>query len=168
MVEVVWDDAAGFRDGWKDKTDPIEPQLALSVGFMLIDTSDHIILASDTDERGAHNGRTQIPRGMVKNIKIFKYLKILKSKLGLLVSFGRNSLNSLWWKSSAVIGATAISDFVWARYIASISLGGPMVAGLWAAATIVLGAYIVVSYVGDRRLILPAGIGAFIGTYLAV
>lgn len=72
MVEVVWDDAAGFRDGWKDKTDPIEPQLALSVGFLIVDAPDHIILASDTDERGAHNGRTQIPRGMVKRIKILK------------------------------------------------------------------------------------------------
>ena len=72
MVEVVWDDAAGFRDGWKDKTDPIEPQLALSVGFLIVDAPDHIILASDTDERGAHNGRTQIPRGMVKRIKILR------------------------------------------------------------------------------------------------
>lgn len=72
MVEVVWDDAAGFRDGWKDKTDPIEPQLALSVGFLIVDTPDHIVLASDTDERGAHNGRTQIPRGMVRRIKILR------------------------------------------------------------------------------------------------
>ena len=72
MVEVVWDDAAGFKDGWKDKTDPIEPQLALSVGFLIVDDTDHIILASDTDERGAHNGRTQIPRGMVKKIKILR------------------------------------------------------------------------------------------------
>lgn len=72
MVEVIWDDAAGFRDGWKDKTDPIEPQLAVSVGFLIVDTPDHIILASDTDERGAHNGRTQIPRGMVKRIKTLR------------------------------------------------------------------------------------------------
>lgn len=72
MVEVVWDDAAGFRDGWKDKMDPIEPQLALSVGFLIVDTPDHIIIAGDTDERGAHNGRTQIPRGMVRKIKILR------------------------------------------------------------------------------------------------
>jgi hypothetical protein len=72
MVEVIWDDAAGFRDGWKDKTDPIEPQLALSAGFLIVDDVDHIILASDTDERGAHNGRTQIPRGMVKSIRIMR------------------------------------------------------------------------------------------------
>jgi hypothetical protein len=78
MVEVIWDDAAGFRDGWKDKTDPIEPQLALSVGFLLIDTPDHIIIAGDTDERGAHNGRTQIPRGMVKQIKILKKKDVKK------------------------------------------------------------------------------------------
>lgn len=72
MVEVIWDDAAGFKDGWKDKPDPIEPQLALSVGFVIVDTTDHIILASDTDDRGAHNGRTQIPRGMVRKIKVLR------------------------------------------------------------------------------------------------
>lgn len=72
MVEVIWDDAAGFRDGWKDKIDPLEPQLALSVGFLIVDVAEHIVLASDTDERGAHNGRTQIPRGMVKKMKVLR------------------------------------------------------------------------------------------------
>lgn len=72
MVEVIWDDAAGFRDGWKDKIDPLEPQLALSVGFLIADTADHIVIAGDTDERGAHNGRTQIPRGMVRKMKVLR------------------------------------------------------------------------------------------------
>jgi hypothetical protein len=44
----------------------------------------------------------------------------------------------------------------------------PMEAATWAAMVIVLGAFIVVSYVHDKRLIIPAAIGAFIGTYFAV
>lgn len=72
MVEVIWDDAAGFRDGWKDKLDPLDPQLAISVGFLIVDGPDHIVIAGDTDERGAHNGRTQIPRGMVKRIRVIR------------------------------------------------------------------------------------------------
>lgn len=72
MVEVIWDDAAGFADGWKDKLDPLEPQLAVSVGFLIVDDPQHIVVASDTDGRGAHNGRTQIPRGMVKRIRVLR------------------------------------------------------------------------------------------------
>lgn len=72
LVEVIWDDAAGLKDGWKNKTDQLEPYLALSVGFLLVDVGDHIVIASDTDDQGAHNGRTQIPRGMVKKIKVLR------------------------------------------------------------------------------------------------
>lgn len=72
MVEVVWDDAAGLRNGWMDRTEKPRPQLALSVGFLIVDEPGHIIIAQDTDAEGAHNGRTQIPRGMVKRIKVLR------------------------------------------------------------------------------------------------
>jgi hypothetical protein len=72
MVEVIWDDAAGLRHGWLYKTDPLVPQLALSVGFLIEESTDHIIIATDTDAEGSHNGRTQIPRGMVKKIKVLR------------------------------------------------------------------------------------------------
>jgi len=72
MVEVVWDDAAGLRHGWLYKSDPVVPQLALSVGFLIKDSDDHIIIATDTDGDGSHNGRTQIPRGMIKTMKVLR------------------------------------------------------------------------------------------------
>ena len=71
-VEVLWDDAAGLRHGWMDKVEKPKPELALSVGFLIVDEPSHIILASDTDDDGGHNGRTQIPRGMVKKIKLLR------------------------------------------------------------------------------------------------
>ncbi len=80
MVEVWWDDASGFRHGWFGKLDALEPQMALSVGFLIRETDDHIMIASDTDSEGNHNGRTQIPRGMVKRLKILKKATTLAKK----------------------------------------------------------------------------------------
>ena len=78
LVEVVWDDAAGFRDGWTAKHEKLEPYIALSVGFLIRDEPSHIIIASDTDGDASHNGRTQIPRGMVKKIKVLRKKDIAK------------------------------------------------------------------------------------------
>lgn len=72
LVEVIWDDAAGLKDGWKATNEMPEPYIALSVGFLIRDGEHHIIIAQDTDEEGSHNGRTQIPRGMVKRIKVLR------------------------------------------------------------------------------------------------
>jgi len=72
LVEVIWDDAAGLRDGWTAKHEKPEPYIALSVGFLIHDGDDHILIAQDTDSEGSHNGRTQIPRGMVKKMKVLR------------------------------------------------------------------------------------------------
>lgn len=72
LYEVWWDDAAGLRHGWLYKEEKPKPQMALSVGFLIVDTPDHIIIAQDTDSEAAHNGRTQIPRGMVKFMKLLR------------------------------------------------------------------------------------------------
>ena len=72
MVEVIWDDAAGLRHGWEDTVEKLEPQIVLSVGFLIRETPDHIIIAQDTDSDGQHNGRSQIPRGMIKSIKVLR------------------------------------------------------------------------------------------------
>lgn len=72
LVEVVWDDAVGLKDGWTAKHEKVEPYIALSVGFLIRETPDHILIAQDTDGDGSHNGRTQIPRGMVKKLKVLR------------------------------------------------------------------------------------------------
>lgn len=69
-VAVQWDDAAGLRHGWMDKAEKPKPQLALTLGFLIVDTPEHIIIAGDTDEDGGHNGRTQIPRGMIRKVRV--------------------------------------------------------------------------------------------------
>ena len=75
LVEIIWDDAAGLRHGWTAKDEMPEPQLALSVGFLLKETVDHVVIAMDTDTDGAHNGRSQIPRAMIRKITVLRKVK---------------------------------------------------------------------------------------------
>jgi len=80
LIEVVWDDAAGFRHGWTAKEETLIPQLAISVGFLIRESEDHILIAQDTDAEGSHNGRSQIPKGMVRNQKILRKKDSKKGK----------------------------------------------------------------------------------------
>lgn len=72
LVEVIWNDASELTSGWTDEIEKDEPALALSVGFLVRETKEHIVIAQDTDAEGHHNGRSQIPRGMVKKIKVLR------------------------------------------------------------------------------------------------
>jgi hypothetical protein len=72
MVEVIWNDASELTSGWTDEIEKDEPALALSVGFLVRETKEHIIIAQDIDQQGHHNGRSQIPRGMVKSLKVLR------------------------------------------------------------------------------------------------
>ena len=72
LVLVCWDDAAGLKHGWTAKEEALEPYLAVSAGFLIRENDQYIMIAQDTDEEGSHNGRTQIPRGMVRHIKVLR------------------------------------------------------------------------------------------------
>ena len=74
----------------------------------------------------------------------------------------------VWFKAVGVFGAMLVSDFIWAKYIATVASKDSFSAATYGVIVVVLGAYIVVSYVEDKRLIIPAAIGAFIGTYYGV
>jgi hypothetical protein len=72
LVEVIWDDAASLDRGWTKELAPPVPQLALSVGFLVQQTEEHMQIAMDLDATGHWNGESQIPRGMVKKIKVLR------------------------------------------------------------------------------------------------
>ena len=72
LVEVVWEDCTALEDGWTNRDENIRPALVLSVGFLVQETKSHLIIAQDIDEDGYKNGRSQIPRGMVKRMTILK------------------------------------------------------------------------------------------------
>lgn len=71
IVLVIWDDAAGHDDAWEDTVET-KPELIESVGFLLLKNRNYVVIAQDVDEDGKHNGRSQIPRGMVKKMKVLR------------------------------------------------------------------------------------------------
>lgn len=83
-----------------------------------------------------------------------------------MASRSKSLRSRLWFKALNVCAAVALSDAIWARYISAISSNSKLAASGWSVLVIGLGAYVIVSYVEDRRLVLPAMVGAFIGTYL--
>jgi len=75
LVKVIWDDACNRSDiGWNDADDvEIKHQLVMTVGFMVKETPEHIIICSTKDMGSDNvNGHFQIPKGMVKSIKVLK------------------------------------------------------------------------------------------------
>jgi hypothetical protein len=73
LVEVWWDDATDMPSGWIEAIEEIEvkPCIILTIGFLVKETDDYVIVALDTNN-GGHNGRSQIPKGMIRNMKIIK------------------------------------------------------------------------------------------------
>lgn len=55
-------------------------------------------------------------------------------------------------------------DFLWARYITLLSLGEAWRAATYAAAIVAFGGLVTVLYVRNPFLLIPATLGAFVGT----
>ncbi len=64
--------------------------------------------------------------------------------------------------------AVALADVLWVRYIRAVGAQRAGAAALWGAAIMGLGAWSVMQYVGDGRLVPWAILGAGVGTYVAV
>jgi hypothetical protein len=86
IVWVKWDDAESDY-GW-EKTSALAPEEAIAhtVGFLVKETDTHIVVAStmshDEDEGHTTNNRLQIPRGMVKDIRVIKHGTSKKQSTG--------------------------------------------------------------------------------------
>ena len=65
------------------------------------------------------------------------------------------------------LAVTAL-DFVWARYTRYVNDAKGIHAGIAAVIIMVLGGTAVIGYTSDPWMLLPAGAGAFVGTYAAV
>jgi hypothetical protein len=61
-----------------------------------------------------------------------------------------------------------LADVAWTLYFIETGRGQAVKAGVWSAAIVGLGAFTTVSYVHDRKLILAAMAGAFVGTWATV
>jgi hypothetical protein len=61
-----------------------------------------------------------------------------------------------------------VTDYIWARYTDEVVAKHTHRASLYAVAIIFCGAGTTIMYVEDHWRIIPAAIGAYLGTYLAV
>lgn len=61
-----------------------------------------------------------------------------------------------------------VLDYGWAKYISNIADKKALLAASWAVVIYVVGAVLVLLVVEDRAILIPASLGTFIGTYVAV
>jgi hypothetical protein len=62
----------------------------------------------------------------------------------------------------------AVADVCWAYYFIKIEERKSVAAGIWGSAIYICGVFGVLSYTEDKTLIIPAVLGAFVGTYLTI
>ncbi|MFA6407745.1 MAG: hypothetical protein WCV80_03515 [Candidatus Paceibacterota bacterium] len=67
-----------------------------------------------------------------------------------------------------VFGATVISDMLWAFYIRRTNDRKALSAALFSAVIVLSGGLIVVAYVENNWYLLPAAMGAFVGTFISI
>jgi len=76
LVEVLWDDATHLELGWKTQEEFTKEggsfEIVMSVGFLVRETDNHVVLAMDVDREGQHNQRGQIPRAMIKSMRLLR------------------------------------------------------------------------------------------------
>lgn len=59
-------------------------------------------------------------------------------------------------------------DYGWAKYIAGVADRKALAASIWSVIIYLVGASLVLLVVEDRAIMIPASIGTFVGTYIAV
>lgn len=64
--------------------------------------------------------------------------------------------------------AMAIADVCWTFYFIKIEERKSVAASLWGSAIYVCGVFGVLSYTEDKTFIVPAVLGAFVGTYFTI
>lgn len=63
IIIVLWDDAE-TAGGWEEIPEEIKPAIATSVGFLVKESEEHILLVGSYDDRHT-NCRIQIPKRMI-------------------------------------------------------------------------------------------------------
>jgi branched-subunit amino acid ABC-type transport system permease component len=64
--------------------------------------------------------------------------------------------------------ATAVSDILWVFYIRRTSEGKAVSAASFSASIVLLGGLVVLAYVGNMWYLIPAALGAFVGTIITI
>lgn len=73
-----------------------------------------------------------------------------------------------WQAALWVAVAMAVVDWAWAQYSMALADRRAFAGSVWAVLILVPSAWTIMSYVHDPRMLIPAAIGAFVGTYISV
>ncbi len=92
-------------------------------------------------------------------------LKNLKKRL---LRLALPYLSSFYVQAISVFIGMSVSDYLWVRTIHNVAFGSAFTAASWSTAYATLSAALTISFIHDKRLVVPYMLGAFIGTYLAV
>jgi hypothetical protein len=72
------------------------------------------------------------------------------------------------WQWVAVFFSMVFVDMLWAKYMLALAGKQAMKSALLSGGIILCGVFTTISYVENHWLVIPAAIGAFIGTYFTV
>lgn len=73
-----------------------------------------------------------------------------------------------WLQFIGVAALVALSDVVWTLYFIATADRKAVQSAGWSALTVLIGAFVTVSYLHDLKLLLGAALGAFAGTYYTI
>lgn len=71
-------------------------------------------------------------------------------------------------KALGVFLAVAVADWLWSRYILHAAARRAGAASLYSGGIVLVGGVTTLAYVADPRYLVPAAMGAVVGTYWAV
>ena len=61
-----------------------------------------------------------------------------------------------------------VTDIVYTQLLKSVQNDRPFAASIWASAITFLGGVAIINYTNDNMMIIPAVLGAFVGTYVGM
>ena len=77
-------------------------------------------------------------------------------------------MSSDWIKYLLVFTGVTIADFAWGRYIIATSNKKALPAITYAVIIYLIGAFNMITVIGDRWALIPAVLGTIVGTYWSV
>lgn len=67
-----------------------------------------------------------------------------------------------------VFAAMSVTDYIWSEWMKAVSENKAIKAGLFSIGTVLAGSFVIISYIENSKYLIPACLGAFVGTYISV
>ncbi len=74
----------------------------------------------------------------------------------------------MFYKAIFIFFSVSLLNFLWGRYIKHAAQANALSSAIYAGIISLVSSFITIIYISDNRMIIPAALGAFIGTYLSI